>query len=177
MNCANRSSVLATTPRQTEKARVLPSLEDWNYVVETKKRWRVLPDSMEVMEFYGDGDPFFGGRACDLVLSKDGRLVDQPTIRTGEAAVFMTIEEAHEAAKGIPNRRPGSILGVLPVWERSRPRTVAERYPRLLKALRAHCQLTELEALCALAGQEPEAIRHLGGWHKAIQAAWESRHR
>ncbi|TMP50213.1 hypothetical protein CWB81_11315, partial [Pseudoalteromonas sp. S1688] len=64
-----------------------------------------------------------------------------------------------------------------PVWERPRERTVAQRYPRLLAALRRNCLLTELEAWCALSRQEPEAVRHLGGWQKAIQAAWESRHR
>ena len=63
------------------------------------------------------------------------------------------------------------------VWERPRERTVAQRYPRLLAALRRNCLLTELEAWCALSRQEPEAVRHLGGWQKAIQAAWESRHR
>lgn len=159
------------------QAGVETGLEDWNYVVETKQSWRVLPDHMKVMEFSGKGDPFFGGNACDLVLGKCGRILHEPTVDPDEGAVFATIEEAHEAAKRIPNRRVGSILGVLPVWERPRERTVEERYPRLLAALTGKCLLTQLEARCVLCRQEPEAVLHLGGWQKAIQAAWESRHR
>lgn len=163
--------------KPVDQVEVRLGLEDWDYVVATKRSWRVLPDYMKVMEFHGKGDPFFGGNACDLVLGNCGRILHGPTAGLNEAAVFSTIEEAHEAAKRIPNRRPGSILGVLPVWERPRERTVAQRYPRLLAALRRNCLLTELEAWCALSRQEPEAVRHLGGWQKAIQAAWESRHR
>lgn len=154
-----------------------PGLESWSYVVATKQRWRVLPDHMKVMEFSGKGDPFFGGNACDLVLGKCGQILQGPTADPDTVAVFSTIEEAHKAAKRIPNRRPGSILGILPAWERPREQSVAHRYPRLLASLRKNCLLTEPEALCALSHREPEAVRHLGGWQKAIQAAWEPRHR
>jgi hypothetical protein len=54
---------------------------------------------------------------------------------------------------------------------------VAQRYPRLLAALTRQCLLTYFEALSVLKRQEPEAVRHLGGWQKSVQAAWHSRHR
>jgi hypothetical protein len=150
-------------------------LEDWSYVVDVKKRWTVLPNSIKVVEYLGHGDAFFGGSACDLPLGSNGRVLERPS-DSSEVAVFSSIEDAYAAAIKIPNRRPGSILGVLPSWERPRERTLVELYPRLFKALRNQCLLTELEATCVLCRQEPEAVRHLGGWEKAVQAAWTSRH-
>lgn len=58
-------------------------------------------------------------------------------------------------------------------WKRQKP--IQERYPRLLKALRAGCLLTETEAIGVLSGIEGEAVRHLGGREQALQSAWHSR--
>lgn len=95
--------------------KVTPGLECWSYVTAVKQRWRVLPDHMMVMEFSGKGDPFFGGSACDLALGKCGRLLTRAAADS-KTAVFSTIEEAHRVASKIPNRRPGTTLGIVPVW-------------------------------------------------------------
>lgn len=50
----------------------------------------------------------------DCPLGVNGLILERGSnVRRAE---FKTIEEAHEAAKAIKNRRPGSILGVLPWW-------------------------------------------------------------
>lgn len=91
------------------------SLESPEYVEQALATWPVLPDSMIVIEFAGRGDSFFGGNADDRPLCDDGVIGNS----TNEApAVFETVEAAHEAAKAVSNRRPGSILGVVPTWRR-----------------------------------------------------------
>ncbi|KKL36290.1 hypothetical protein BED46_026155 [Burkholderia contaminans] len=84
------------------------------YVAELTAGWQTAPVSMIVIEFKGTGDPFFGGSADDRTLGVDG-LVRTPgsTIAT---ATFTSIQDAHEAALRVTNRRPGSILGVAPTW-------------------------------------------------------------
>jgi hypothetical protein len=73
-----------------------------------------LPKKMIVIEFCGDGDPFFGGSADDRPLGVDGLILERCS---NEPRVeFGTIEEAHEAVKSIQNRRLDSLLGVLPWW-------------------------------------------------------------
>ena len=150
------------------------SLECSQYVAKLKEQWAVPPSSMRVVEYLGTGDPFFGGNAEDLVLTSSGRLAREWVADKEGVAEFATIEEAHEAARLIGNRRPGSILGVVPAWRRQKP--VQERYPRLLKALRVSCLLTETEAIGVLNGVEGEAVGHLGGRQQALQSAWRSRH-
>lgn len=90
------------------------SLEDPAYVEKMKAKWPIPPKGMTVIEFYGDGDPFFGGTADDRPLGIGGSILDCGSI--DPHAEFATIEDAHGAAKAIKNRRPGSILGVLPWW-------------------------------------------------------------
>lgn len=91
------------------------SLEDPAFVESAKTRWRgQLPLRMTVLEYHGTGDPAFGGRADDRALGLDGLIL--PPHSTKQRAIFNTIEEAHQAAKAIKNRRPDSILGVLPLW-------------------------------------------------------------
>jgi len=89
---------------------------------EIKERWLKnngeLPAVITVVEFYGKGDPFFGGSADDRVLRVDGRIG-----ASGFAASpkwdFSSIEDAAAAAKNIPNRRENSFLGLIPwfSWE------------------------------------------------------------
>jgi len=74
------------------------------------------PVAFKVMEFYGTGDPFFGGNANDKILSKSGELVEQWKAGLDDVAVFPTMEAAHEAAKRITNLRPGGLLDVIPSW-------------------------------------------------------------
>lgn len=89
------------------------SLENPAYLEKTKAMWRgYLPKGMHVVEFYGDSDPAFGGNADDRPLGVNGLILERGS--SVPRAEFKTIEEAHEAAKAIKNRRPGSILGVLP---------------------------------------------------------------
>lgn len=59
-----------------------------------------------------------------------------------------------------------------PLWHLS----TEQRYPRLLSLLVRNCLLTKHEAVAALERREAEAVRHLGGWKKAIQYALECRH-
>ncbi|WP_018079324.1 hypothetical protein [Thiobacillus denitrificans] len=90
-------------------------LEDPAWVEQYKARWPCLPKEMAVIEFLGTGDPFFGGTADDRPLGKNGRILE-PGERRDEVASFTTIEEAHQAALCIKNRRAGSVLGVAPRW-------------------------------------------------------------
>ncbi|MEW6163616.1 MAG: hypothetical protein AB1642_00995 [Pseudomonadota bacterium] len=91
-----------------------PGLENPLYVAKTKRQWRSPPLDMIVIEFHGDGDPAFGGNADDRPLGIDGLILERGS--NAPRAEFKTIEEAHEAARAIKNRRPGSILGLLPRW-------------------------------------------------------------
>ncbi|MBR8043389.1 hypothetical protein KDW40_02260 [Burkholderia cenocepacia] len=94
-------------------------LLDQAYVDDLNARWAVKPSSMTVVEFAGTGDPAFGGSADDRPLGVDGQIKDRrSSVATAE---FSTIEAAHAAAIAITNRRPGSLLGVLPVWNRTEP--------------------------------------------------------
>lgn len=91
------------------------SLENARYVSRSLSQWRSLPLSMSVIEYTGSGDPFFGGSADDRALGKNGLILTRPYTQD-DIAEFATIEQAHEAAQRIPNRRPDSILGVAPRW-------------------------------------------------------------
>jgi hypothetical protein len=71
---------------------------------------------MSVIEYFGDGDPFFGGNADDRMLLNDGSIQTGHPRRQAEPASFQTLEEAIEAARKVSNRRPNSILGVAPRW-------------------------------------------------------------
>jgi hypothetical protein len=94
------------------------TLENPDYVARLKAEWPSLPISMTVIEFWGDGDGYFGGSSDDRPLMRQGHI--RRDIRESYqdlgVANFATIEAAHEAAKLIPNRREGSILGVSPSW-------------------------------------------------------------
>jgi hypothetical protein len=153
------------------------SLEQPEYVQSIKSKWAALPTSMSVIEYSGSGDPFFGGNADDRALGINGEVL-VPPYSSDLVAEFRTIEDAHQAAKKIKNRRPGSILGVCPYWEKepAKPEAILEKCPRLLLALRKSCLLTATEAVACLKGIEAEAVRHLGGRDKAIQIAFQSRH-
>lgn len=60
------------------------------------------------------GDRIFGGNADDRPLGVNGLILERSS--NEPRAEFKTIEEAHEAAKAIKNRRLDTILGVLPWW-------------------------------------------------------------
>lgn len=66
------------------------------------------------VEFFGKGDPFFGGTADDRPLLKDGRFASHP--RREDIAEFPTKDAALEAAQKAPNRREG---GFLSSWDRA----------------------------------------------------------
>jgi hypothetical protein len=94
------------------------SLEDHEYVEACLRHWKgASPISMSVIEFHGTADPWFGGSADDRPLGKDGTILARP-YRKEDVAEFSTIQEAHEAAKKIPNRRGDSTLGVATLWRR-----------------------------------------------------------
>lgn len=155
-----------------------PGIECPVVMAQRKSQWDIQPDTISIIEFSGIGDPFFGGNARDLVLTKAGRLKDGLDVaKDGGAAEFSTIEAAHKAAAKIPpeQRRPGSVLGVSVTW--SREPSVTDRYPRLFKALKTSCLLTETEAQGVLRGIEAEAVTRLGGIAGAIQIAWAARHK
>lgn len=103
-----------TMPSSEATAMPSISLDDLAYVEKARAMWRSQPIGMNVVEYYGNGDPFFGGNADDRPLGTNGQIIDRGS--NEPRAVFTTIEEAHSAARAIPNRRPGSILGVIPWW-------------------------------------------------------------
>lgn len=84
--------------------------------VACETRWGSLPISMILIEFHGNGDPAFGGQADDRVLLESGQIQGRVCSKGDVTAVFTTVADAHQAALKIPNRRPGSILGVAPSW-------------------------------------------------------------
>lgn len=84
------------------------------YVEEVPARWTAAPKSMIVVEYSGTGDPYFGGSMDDRPLGVDG-LIKPPASKV-ETAMFATIQQAHIAALKVTNRRPGTILGVVPTW-------------------------------------------------------------
>lgn len=79
-------------------------------------QWATRPISMKLIEYCGDGDPAFGGSADDRVLLDTGRVSERMPSAGEKAAEFQTVAQAHEFALVIPNRRPGSILGLAPKW-------------------------------------------------------------
>lgn len=91
-------------------------LESPLYVAHQKTCWIRFgnPLDMIVVEYCGDGDPAFGGSADDRTLGVDGQIL--PRCSNQLAAVFQSIDEAHQAAINIKNRRPKSLLGVIPRW-------------------------------------------------------------
>ncbi|HJP69622.1 MAG TPA: hypothetical protein VJ846_12035 [Sphingomicrobium sp.] len=84
------------------------------YVMQQSTRWTAVPKSMIVIEYSGSGDPYFGGSMDDRALGVDG-LIKPPASKV-ETATFETIQQGHDAALKVTNRRPGAILGVVPTW-------------------------------------------------------------
>ncbi|CAN7647114.1 hypothetical protein LJR129_005034 [Acidovorax sp. LjRoot129] len=94
-------------------------LEHPEYVERHKAQWQsqgVSPVSMIVVEYWGDGDRAFGGNADDRALGPNGVILSTQDRLSTEPAVFGSIDEAHEAAKRIVNRRPDSLLGASISW-------------------------------------------------------------
>ena len=85
-----------------------------------KKIWfernQCLPNEIYVMEFYGSGDPYFGGTADDRLLTVNGDIWNGKYPKP-DAKVFSSIEEAAQAAALITNRRENSVLGLIPYFE------------------------------------------------------------
>lgn len=65
------------------------------------------------IEFWGNGDPFFGGSGRDLALGTKGAFLEGSYSRA-DVAHFDSKEEALAAGERAPNRRPG---GKLSSWE------------------------------------------------------------
>lgn len=84
--------------------------------LEQETQWATKPISMKLIEYCGDGDPAFGGYADDRVVLDSGRVSEKVPSVGDKSAEFQTVAQAHEFALSIPNRRPGSILGVAPKW-------------------------------------------------------------
>lgn len=63
-------------------------------------------------EFWGDGDPMFGGKADDRALGRGGSFL--PTMHQWhEVASFPTQEAAIEAANAASNRRADGLISAL----------------------------------------------------------------
>jgi len=67
----------------------------------------------DVTEFWGTGDPFFGGTADDRPLGKSGAFLTGSWNRS-QIANFATANEALAAAAQAPNRRIGATLSAAP---------------------------------------------------------------
>ncbi len=93
------------------------SLEMPQYVAHRKQCWAAAqPLSMIVIEYFGDGDPAFGGSADDRALGPAGVILDRQDRMHTQPVSFSCIDDAHVAAKAIKNRRANTILGVAPIW-------------------------------------------------------------
>jgi hypothetical protein len=90
------------------------------FIEQTRATWTARqtpePISMIVIEYCGTADPAFGGDADDRVLGPQGLILNREQRRASEPVEFTTLEAAHEACKGITNRRPETILGIAPRW-------------------------------------------------------------
>ena len=69
----------------------------------------------KAIEFYGDGDPMFGGAADDRVLGPGGRFLTAQESWTTPPAVYVTRAAAEYAATHASNKRKGSLLGFVQV--------------------------------------------------------------
>ena len=97
-----------------------PCFGEEGFDVDAQEReWGQLPHSMRIVEFWGNGDPFFGGSADDRPVLISGKIrEDDQSPWDCVTKKFNTLKEAQEWALKIPNRRPGSLLGVCPSWRR-----------------------------------------------------------
>lgn len=90
------------------------------FVQQTRAAWaaRKIPEpaSIVVIEYCGDGDPAFGGNADDRALGPKGLILTKEQWWSATPAEFASLEAAHEACKGIQNRRDETILGIAPRW-------------------------------------------------------------
>lgn len=64
------------------------------------------------LEFYGDGDPMFGGSADDRPLKADGTFRSSANFYS-PTATFTTAGAAVAAAMRAPNRRKGGSISAL----------------------------------------------------------------
>lgn len=60
-------------------------------------------------EYWGDGDPFFGGSADDRALGQSGLFLTGVTLNH-RPAVFISREDAILAGKRAANRREGGMI-------------------------------------------------------------------
>lgn len=69
------------------------------------------------MEFWGDGDPFFGGKADDRVLATDGTFRRSYDFSVGcaQRATFATAELAIAAGRAAPRRDGGLLSGLVDI--------------------------------------------------------------
>ena len=97
-----------------------PGQDGW--VEQTRAAWHAHgvnePDSMIVIEYHGNGDPFFGGGADDRALGPQGMILERHQRLNQAPLEFTSVDAVHEACKGIKNRRAGSLLGIAPRWNR-----------------------------------------------------------
>lgn len=76
-----------------------------------------------VCEFYGTGDPFFGGTASDRPLGVSGEFLSG-TYHLSQVAQFADYWDAERAAYAAANRRRGGKIGIIPVRDYSKVREV-----------------------------------------------------
>lgn len=99
-------------------AKVEPGQE--GFVEQVRAQWNARkyadPIRIFVIEYWGDGDPAFGGFADDRCLGINGEILDRQQRWETEPAAFGSIEQAHEACKAISNRRKNSLLGIACDW-------------------------------------------------------------
>lgn len=63
------------------------------------------------MEFFGTGEPFFGGNANDRILCSGRVFLDEHRVGLdGEKLLFDTKDEAQKAGENAKNLRPGGLV-------------------------------------------------------------------
>jgi hypothetical protein len=71
------------------------------------------PIYFEAMEFYGKGDPYFGGSADDRPLGRNGQFL---RIANRDDIAHFDSESAATDAAAAATHRPGGKVGIIPVW-------------------------------------------------------------
>lgn len=61
------------------------------------------------VEYWGRGDPFFGGNAEDRTLGRSGLFLTG-SHGPGEVAAFDSAQAAQDAGEAAANRRPGGLI-------------------------------------------------------------------
>lgn len=88
---------------------------EWGPGALKRYQLHVTPIGYKVTEYWGKGDPMFGGSADDRPLCVCGQFKPSGTYRLSDVAIIKT-QEAAKAAADAATKRPGGLVSITPVW-------------------------------------------------------------